>query len=209
MTEQLIEQLIGVLQTLPWWGVLLFTFGISFVENIFPPSPSDVILVFIGSMIGLGIVDFPTTLVSATLGSIVGFATMFRLGRRVDRTVVESGRYRFVPQGAIHKVEAWFNRWGYWVIVVNRFLSGTRAVIAFLAGMSSMSLQKSVIYAGLSAALWNALILIAGMQLGKNWRQLDHYLTQYSTAVLVLLASVVVFFLVRKALSRSKTSSGS
>ncbi len=204
MTEQIVEQTIAFLQTLPWWGVLLFTFANAYIENIFPPSPSDVLLVFIGTMVGMGIVDFGSTLAVTTLGSILGFMTMFQFGRRVDRKVVDSGRYRFIPVDAIRKVEQWFQRWGYLVIVVNRFLSGTRAVVAFLAGMSEMQFVPSTVYSAISACIWNALIIYAGMQLGKNWRDLDHYLTQYSTVVLSILILLVALFFVRKWISASR-----
>lgn len=202
MTEHLIDSLISFLQALPWWGVLLFAFANSYIENVFPPSPSDVLLVFIGSMVGLGLVDFGSALVWSTLGSILGFMTMFRIGQSVDRGLVESGKYRFIPVDAIHKVEQWFRKWGYVVIVVNRFLSGTRAVIAFLAGMSEMRFTPSIIYCGLSALVWNALILAAGMALGKNWRDLDRYLTEYSTAVGILLVLIAVAYAVRWILQR-------
>ena len=208
MVEQFIEHSIGFLQTLPWWGVLIFCFLNSYVENVFPPSPSDVLLVFIGTLVGVGVVDFSSALVAATLGSTLGFMTMFRLGQRVDRSVVESGRYRFIPVSAIHTVEKWFRRWGYMVIIVNRFLSGTRAVVAFLAGMSEMAFTPSSIYSALSSAVWNAIILIAGMQLGKNWRDLDHLLAEYSTAVFVVLCCVALFAGIRWYMKRSdKTAS--
>jgi membrane protein DedA with SNARE-associated domain len=198
MTERIITDLIGFVQTLPWWGVLLITFLNAYVENIFPPSPSDVILVFIGTMVGVGIIDFPSTTIAATLGSTLGFMTMFQIGRRVDRRVVESGKYRFIPVDTVHKVEAWFRRWGYFVIVVNRFLSGTRAVVAFLAGMSKMHYQKSTMLSCVSALVWNSLILFAGMQLGKNWHDIEPIFETYSTAVITMLCLLTALYFLRK-----------
>ncbi len=204
MSEHDLEVVIAWMQQLPYWALTAFCFANAYVENIFPPSPSDVFLVFIGTLVGVGVIDFPTALVSSTAGSILGFDTMFLIGRRVDRSVVESGRCRFIPVNAVHKVEQWFRRWGYAVIVVNRFLSGTRAVIAFLAGMSAMRLSPSLLYCGISALFWNGLILFAGQQLGKNWRLLDQYLRTYSTIVTLLLIGLVLMFVVTRVISAKR-----
>ncbi len=197
MPEHFIDTLIQTLQGLPFWGIVLFSFLNAYVENIFPPAPSDVLLVFIGSMVGVGLIDFPSALISSTAGSVLGFITMFRIGRRVDRSVVLSGRYRFIPVDAIHTVESWFKRWGMYVIIVNRFLAGTRAVVAFLAGMSEMPFGLTTITSAISALVWNFIILLAGMQLGKNWREIEHYLTQYSTVVGILILIACAIGLVR------------
>lgn len=193
----MIDSLVEFLQTLPWWGILAFTFFICFIENIFPPSPSDVILVFIGSLVGMGTVDFGSTVVVATLGSTIGFATMFHIGKRFDASVVESGRFRFLPLNTIHKAESWFARWGYYVIIANRFLSGTRAIISFFAGMSQMKFLPCVVLSGLSALAWNAIIIYAGSLLGKNWREVESYLSTYGNIVSIILVALALFFLVR------------
>ena len=48
----MIETLVTFFQGLPPTGVLALTFGIAYIENLFPPSPSDVLLVFIGTIVG-------------------------------------------------------------------------------------------------------------------------------------------------------------
>ncbi|MFN4769626.1 MAG: DedA family protein [Candidatus Kapaibacterium sp.] len=207
MPDLSVEHIIALLQSFPWWGVLLLTFANSYIENILPISPSDVILVFIGTLVGVGIVDFPSTLLWSTAGSSLGFLTMFRVGRSLDRRVVESGKYRFVPVATLRTVESWFIRYGYAVIVINRFLSGTRAVISVLAGMSNLQTLRSTVACTLSALVWNALILYAGMSLGKNWRVVETYMIGYSRAIGVLTALILVALALRKFISQRSGSS--
>ena len=72
-----VEKTIVWLQHLSPLGVMVAIFLIAYIENIFPPSPSDVLLVFAGTLIGLGTVGFVPALIVATLGSTLGFMTAY------------------------------------------------------------------------------------------------------------------------------------
>src|SRR5262249_56717476 len=106
-----IEQLITWLQQLQPAGVLAFMFVVAYIENLFPPSPSDVLIVFAGTLIGIGTVGFTSSLVITTLGSTTGFMTAYLLGRYFDR-IAHSKLSRFIPINALNQVEGLFQRYG-------------------------------------------------------------------------------------------------
>jgi len=54
------------------------------------------------------------------------------------------------------------------LVVINRFMSGTRAVISFFAGMSALDKQKVTIYAATSSFLFYGLLAAAGYYFGKD-----------------------------------------
>jgi membrane protein DedA with SNARE-associated domain len=190
-----LEQAITWLQSLSPVGVLALMFFIAYVENIFPPAPSDVALVFAGTLVGLGVVGFAPALIMATLGSTFGFMTAYILGRYFEQHFI-SGRYhRYLPVNAIHQVERLFNRFGYGVIVANRFLAGTRAIVSFFAGMSKMNLPMTTLLSAVSAAVWNSLLLYLGIVFADNWREAAQYLATYSKVATVVVAAAVVIFL--------------
>jgi membrane protein DedA with SNARE-associated domain len=131
----------------------------------------------------------------ATLGSVLGFMTAYVLGRYFEQHFV-SGRYnRYLPVNAIHQVERLFNRFGYGVIIANRFLAGTRAFVSFFAGMSKMSLPVTTLLSALSAAVWNSILLYLGMVFANNWRVGAEYLALYSKVATVVFGAAVVVFL--------------
>jgi len=192
-----LEQAITWLQSLSPAGVLALMFFIAYIENIFPPSPSDVALVFAGTLVGLGVVGFAPALAVATLGSTLGFMTAYVIGRYFEQRFI-SGRYhRYLPVNAIHQVERLFNRFGYGVIVANRFLAGTRAIVSFFAGMSKMNLTATTLLSALSAAIWNSILLYLGMIFADNWRQAALYLATYSKIATVVVIAVVAVILWR------------
>ena len=193
------------LQSLDPLVIYLCIFGIAFIENIFPPSPSDMVLVFGGSLVGLGVVGYTGSLLCATAGSTLGFMTMYKIGDWFGVHILESGKISFLPVESVKKAEAWFLKYGYWIIVANRFLAGTRAVVSFFAGMSELSFAKTTLLSFVSALLWNAILITAGYYLGHNWEHIQEYVETYSTIVTAIVAVVVLIFVARYFLKKRKS----
>ena len=185
-----------------WIYVTLFLFA--FVENVFPPSPSDLVVVIGGSLVSTGAINFIPALLLTTLGSVVGFMILFHFGSTVDRKVVHSGKYKYIPVDAIEKVELWFKKYGYYVIIANRFMPGTRSVISFFSGMSNLNIKKTLILATTSALVWNALIIYLGYVFGSNISVVDKYLSTYSNIAISITVVVVIVFVIKFYLSRKK-----
>jgi membrane protein DedA with SNARE-associated domain len=144
-----------------------------------------------------------------TVGSTLGFVLMFKIGHWFGSRILEQGRISFIPVEAVRKVETWFRRYGYWIIVANRFLSGTRAVVSFFAGMSELNLLKTTLLSLVSALAWNSILITGGYYLGKNWQRIGFYLSTYGqivTALLVIIVIVLVARFLYKKNNSTKTS---
>ncbi len=194
LIPQLVEDFINNLAQLnPFW-IYVAVAGIAYIENILPPFPSDVIVVAAGSLVGLGTLDFTLALVLATAGSTLGFMTMYKLGDWFGDKILEKGKIKFIPLDSVHKVEKWFKKYGYWVVVANRFLAGTRAVVSFFAGMSELPLWNATALSCISALAWNFILLYAGKELGENWRSILIYLQAYGQTITigVIVAAVIL-----------------
>ncbi|MCG6915318.1 DedA family protein [bacterium BMS3Abin03] len=188
-----------------WIYVTLFFF--SFIENVFPPSPSDLVILIGGTLVSTGVIHFIPTLLLATIGSVLGFMTLFYFGSTVDKKLVHSGKYRYIPVDAIEKVEQWFKKYGYWIILVNRFLPGTRSVISFFAGMSRLNVKRTIILATISSFVWNAIILYLGILFGHNVDVVDKYLSTYSNIVIGITIVIVLILLIRYFIKKKKVQS--
>jgi membrane protein DedA with SNARE-associated domain len=195
MFEQAIQFLSDA--TLPAIWILLFSLLVAYIENIFPPSPSDSVIVFTGVLVGMGKVGLIELLIASTIGSTLGFITMFWLGWAFGNRVIESNRFRFINQDDMVKPKKWFAKYGYTVIFFNRFLSGTRAVISFFAGISKLKPALTTILAMISSLIWNLLLIFLGMQFGENWQIVIEYMDQYGTIITIVFVVVIAFFIVR------------
>ncbi len=199
-----IEAIIEWLRGLPPEGLYASLFFVSYIENVFPPSPSDVLMLFIATLIGIGTIGHIPSIVIATAGSTLGFLTAFLLGRRYGRRWIATGKVKFLSAESVNKVDGWFSKYGYWVIVANRFMAGTRAVVSFFAGMSNLNLARTTIFCALSALVWNILVIELGAWLGNNWQQGEMILSRYGQVVTIVIAAIALFFGIRWYVRRRK-----
>lgn len=200
----MIEHILDFISQLaPFW-IYVALFFFSFIENVFPPSPSDLVVVVGGSLIGTGELHFIPTLLVTTIGSVIGFMTLFVIGTQLDRKVIHAGKIKFISIDALNKVEQWFKKWGYWIILANRFLPGTRSVISFFAGLSELDFRKTALLAGISAFVWNTLIIYLGFVFGNNIEIIDRYLSAYKNIAWIITALVVALIALRLILKKRK-----
>jgi membrane protein DedA with SNARE-associated domain len=169
---------------------------IPLVENIFPPSPSDTIIIVCASLIPLGSIHFIPAIILTTIGSETGFMILYYLGSQVDKKVVHSGKYRFLSKEGVERTEEWYAKYGCGILAVNRFLPGIRPVLAFFAGMSEIKINTAILYSTLSAILWNGMMLYLGIVFGANVERIDKFLINYSKIAIIILGGSAALFAV-------------
>ncbi|MCU0343359.1 MAG: DedA family protein [Ignavibacterium sp.] len=202
----MIESILSQISNLtPFW-IYITVFFFAYIENLFPPSPSDIVVVIGASLISTGVVSFLPIFIAATAGSLSGFLTAFIIGWQFDKKLIHSGKLKFINIESIDKVETAFRKWGYYLIVANRFLPGTRAVISFFAGMSRLNVNKTTILSLISSAVWNLILIYLGITFGKNIDLIDSYLKTYSTIIWVITGIVILFFVLKYFIIKRKKS---
>ncbi len=195
--EQFFTDLIDWMTGVPPLWAYLIILVIAYGENVLPPIPGDLVIVFGGYLVGLGTLDFFLVVLLATLGGALGFMTMYAVGARLGKAIHNPDRYRWLPKQYIFKAQAWMKRWGYGVVAANRFISGARSVISLTVGMAHMPAGRTAAFATLSAALWTVLITFAGYIVGENWEAVSVYLQRYGQVVMVLLIVVIGIQIIR------------
>ena len=185
-----------------YFFIILITFG----ENIFPPFPGDVILLFCGYLSGVGRTSWVALLVFAFLGSIVGFMLLHVIGRALDQHLIQSRKWRWLPYKSIETVDRMFDRWGPLIIVISRFLMGVRCVIAVFSGLARVKPGVAFLCASISVAIWNAILVLSGKWLGENWLMVQQLLLEYQRVLIIIFAIVVVVILGRALIMKLTTS---
>jgi membrane-associated protein len=180
----------------------LILFAGSLVEYVFPPFPGDT-LVVLGAWYAVnGVVSWPVTFAAVTGGAVLGGWIDYRVGVALGRAL-ERGAVRRGPITADHvrQVEAGYARWGAWFLLANRFLPGIRAFLFVGAGAARLPVGKVLLLGGVSAAVWNALLLAVGALLVRNLDEMVTLLEQYTRVawvVVTLLVAAVVAHYARK-----------
>lgn len=175
---------------------------IPFIENLFPPSPSDIVVVLAGSLIANGTINFFAALVLSTIGSEIGFMALYYIGLQTDRKLIHTGKMKFISTESVIKAEQWFTKYGYALILFNRFLSGIRAVISFFAGLSELNVKRTILFSSLGSVVWNAILLGLGILFGYNLSTIDRFLSTYTKGILIITIVIAIYFLVKYLLKR-------
>jgi len=215
--ETMLEELIAVVKTLDSTTVYLFLFAIAYLENVVPPIPGDMPIVFVGTLVALSDLSFVSCVVWASAGSVLGFASMYGVGYWISTRFQEEANVqvhsrlarmvgKFFPAEHLPEIRAQFAKYGYGLILINRFLTGSRSIISISAGISRLNFFLTHLCALVSAVVWNILMVFGGYVLGDNWQTLGEYITTYGTALTVIVL-LVVGFLVYRYLRKLRTSS--
>jgi membrane protein DedA with SNARE-associated domain len=187
------------------WGYA-GVFLLLFIENIFPPLPSEVVAPFCGFAAARGELSFPGVAAAAILGSMVGQMPWYYAGRILGRRriVALSGRYGrwlTVTPDEVERVFDWFHRFGAASVFFGRMVPAIRAVISLPAGIAKLSLPKFLAYSLAGTTIWMGGLAYAGYRLGQNYTLVAKYLEPGTKIVVAL---IVLIYVMRLALSFRK-----
>jgi membrane protein DedA with SNARE-associated domain len=200
----MLETAISFLQHADPFAIYVFLFLIAFLENVVPPIPGDVPVAFIGYLINFSRVSFWGAVFFSSAGSLAGFMLVYLLSRSLGLKLYAGGEtpvkhwlylaiHRFFPPSDMEVLRRKFAAHGYFSVLVNRFLFGSRAVISVMAGLMHLKIIPVFITAAISATVWNILLIYGGYLLGNNWRDIGRYVALYSIPVTVFFLLLVFF----------------
>ena len=176
-------------------------FLVMFIECVFPPIPSEVVMPLAGFLAAQGRFNVFWVMVSGTLGSLAGALLLYWLGAWADeglvrRIVRKHGKWLQVTEEDIDRVMAWFSRFGQPVIFFGRMVPIIRSLISIPAGLDHMPMGKFLTYTISGSIIWNLLLTYGGVLLGENWELILDWLDTYENIVLVILGVLSVAFVV-------------
>ena len=186
------------------YGYLGIVFLIA-LENVFPPIPSEVVLVFAGYSTlhtNLGILG---ATIAATFGAYIGALILYVVGRflNVDQLKrfanSKAGRIIRLKEDDIDKTASFFNKHGGWTILFGRCVPVIRSLISIPAGMTKYPLGKFSLLTIGGTLLWNFILINLGHYAGKAWRQMLVMIDEWLYVLLAFVVIIVgVIWLVRK-----------
>jgi membrane protein DedA with SNARE-associated domain len=173
-------------------------------ENLFPPIPSEVVLPLAGFLVGRGDLSLWGAIFAATFGSVAGALVLYALGRWGGRRLVlRYGQWLRVDEKALGRAEGWFWHYGDWVVLFARLVPVARSIVSIPAGTMEMPVLRFVVLTTLGSAVWNSVLIGAGVVLGANWHAVSGWMGSYSDVVLVVGTVAVALFLLLRHFRRS------
>lgn len=169
-----------------------------FLENIFPPIPSELIMPLAGFTAGTGQLSFVGVVLAGALGSLLGQLPLYYLGRWVGEEKLVAwadryGKWLTVSGAEVRRADDWFDRHGHKAVFLARLVPGLRSLISVPAGLSEMNLGTFLLYSAFGTTLWVVLLAALGGLLGQNYNLVDTYL---GPVALVVLGGLIIFAVV-------------
>jgi len=174
------------------------------VENLFPPVPGDTVVVFGAFLVGRGALNFTGVLIVTSIGSLIGFMGLFYAGFYLGRDYIIKKNWKLFNIEDVNNANKWFVKYGYLVILLNRFLSGIRSIISVSAGIAKMKPLVVTLLALIAATIWNGLLLYLGYLAGDKWEDIDKLVGKYSKVVMVIIGIIVTLLIIRYIKRRKK-----
>ena len=175
------------------------------LENVFPPIPSELILLLTGFNVSEGRFDFVSGAIAATVGSVVGAFFLYAVGRLVHEDRLESllagvGKYLGLKKNDVHKGFQWFERHGTAVVLFGRLIPVVRSVVSIPAGAEKMPLLRFTLLTAAGSLVWNLTWVAVGWGLGDQWEKAGTWgdYLQYGVIAAILLGLAVIVLRARQ-----------
>ncbi|MGK2933842.1 MAG: DedA family protein [Gemmatimonadaceae bacterium] len=188
MLENIIERLSSVPLV-----VLYPTLGLlAAVENIFPPLPTDAVVAFGSFLAARGQGNPWATFLITWLSNVAGAAGMYWAGRRYGRSLLTRGYARWIGPEAEVRLERSYRRYGIPSLFVSRFLPAVRAVVPIFAGAARLPFVPVVAIMAMASGIWYGFLTIIAFRAGSDWETLQSTIANYSRAITILAAVMVL-----------------
>ncbi|ABM76932.1 DedA family protein [Prochlorococcus marinus] len=204
LITQLITQLpelIGQAVEANQWMGYGAIFAAMFLENLFPPIPSELIMPLGGFYVQQGQLQFLPVVLAGLLGTLLGALPWYGIGRVINEQRLEvwlsrHGRWIGISPAELARSRRWFNRYGTALVFWGRLVPGIRTLISVPAGIELMPFAPFLIWTTAGTLIWTLLLTLAGLGLGESYSNVELWIDPVSKVVkgalvIAVLAAVV------------------
>ena len=176
-------------------------FAAMFLENLFPPIPSELIMPLGGFYVQQGQLQFLPVVLAGLLGTLLGALPWYGIGRVINEKRLEvwlsrHGRWIGISPAELARSRRWFNRYGTALVFWGRLVPGIRTLISVPAGIELMPFAPFLIWTTAGSLIWTLLLTLAGLGLGEGYSNVELWIDPVSKVVkgalvIAVLAAVV------------------
>ena len=195
----LTQWITSIMEQLGYFGIAL----LMFLDNIFPPIPSEIIMPSAGYTASQGQLLLVGVVIAGCIGSLIAAALLYWVGytfnhERIFRFVDRYGKFLFLKSRDVKKSLDWFEQYGHRIVFFGRMIPAVRSLISIPAGMSHMPFWKFMFYSSLGTIIWTTFLASVGFYFGENQILMQQIFSQASYIILSLLAIFLLWLAYRR-----------
>ncbi|WP_320673799.1 DedA family protein [Prochlorococcus sp. MIT 1341] len=192
-----LPQLIGQAVAANQWMGYLAIFLAMFLENLFPPIPSELIMPLGGFYVHQGQLQLFPVVLAGLLGTLLGAFPWYYIGRfaneeRLEAWLRRNGRWIGISPDELSRSRSWFSRYGSLLVFWGRLVPGIRTLISVPAGIELMPLSPFLLWTTAGSFIWTLLLTLAGFALGESYSSVETWIEPVSKIIKTLLATLLI-----------------
>ena len=171
------------------------------------PIPAVPTMMLAGALAVAGRIDFAAAFAISVAASLFADLLWFWAGRRYGYPVLRFlCRISLSPDTCVRQTEGIFERWGFFSVVISKFVPGFATVAPPIAGALKMRVGPFVAASTASAALWVGAAMIAGVVFARQIELALAWMQSHVALAALALFAVAAAYVALKALQRWRMS---
>ena len=181
MQEQL-EAFLHLVSGVPVETVYLLVGLGAAIENLFPPVPSDLVIVAGGILADRGILDVRLVFLVAWISNLVLALSVYVAALRFGGGIFSTrwGRWLLRP-AQLERMSLFYEDYGALTILVSRFFPVFRVLVPAFAGISRLGFWRTALPLTVASAVWYAVLVLGGVLASRNIPRIVSALTAVNT----------------------------
>ncbi|MFM2043624.1 MAG: hypothetical protein RLY86_2200 [Pseudomonadota bacterium] len=197
------DWILSVIQEAGYLGLL----ALMFLENLFPPIPSELIMPLAGFLAARGEMNPVLVVLVGTAGSVLGALPWYWVGRGIGRERVlwlidRFGFWLTLSREEVERADDWFQRRGWTAVLLGRLVPAVRTLISVPAGLARMGMPLFLILTTLGSLVWSTALVAAGYLLESQYRVVESFINPVSKGIVILIVGIYVYRVARGLLAR-------
>ncbi|MEX0850381.1 MAG: DedA family protein [Gaiellaceae bacterium] len=155
-------------------------------------------VVFFGSTIEKGFPAYLAIALAGTIGYTLGSMGGWAIGLYGGRPYLERhGRWLHLDKRRLDRAERWFERWESWAVFLGRLTPVVRSFVSIPAGVLETPFVRYTLLTLAGSAIWCFAFAGAGYAAGERWEDFHHAFRYFDYVVVVAIAGVVAWLVLR------------
>jgi len=193
------QWVLSIMEKLGYLGIAF----LMFLDNVFPPIPSEIIMPSAGYTASKGELTLIGVIIAGSAGSILAAMLLYWIGRKVPQQrlfnfIERYGKYLRIQVADLEKALMWFNKHGHRIVFFGRMIPAVRSLISIPAGMSRMPFTKFMFYSTAGTVIWTSFLAYLGYHFSENQALMLAILQRISYIIFALVLLYILWWIIKK-----------
>ncbi|ENX19958.1 hypothetical protein F892_02876 [Acinetobacter vivianii] len=193
------QWVLSIMEKLGYLGIAF----LMFLDNVFPPIPSEIIMPSAGYTASKGELTLIGVIMAGSAGSILAAMLLYWIGRKVPqqrlfKLTERYGKYLRIQVSDLEKALDWFHKHGHRIVFFGRMIPAVRSLISIPAGMSKMPFAKFMFYSIAGTLIWTSFLAYLGFHFSQNQALMSLVMQRISTIILAIVILYLLWWAIKK-----------